>query len=266
MHYICPWWNEVCAWLAYPKFRLVIPLSLSISKSPVPSVVHEFAVFFIATGSQMSRTLCERPKNRKCQKYFRHCSTIFARHQFSPFGGLWFPWKRSMTMNYPFALAQVHESLVLRCPGIGDGPNTVSGSTVWNTELSEFFGAHWVPGSELSEFLSAYYLCAKANSPSFSQNSPSLPQNSVSSVLRNSILETVFRPFPKKPTQNPEMPKRHRVYTNFFGKFTRTFAFFPVTRVRNPTEIVQINLFRWSFYFGVILSIGFSSCDMRVYT
>ena len=35
----------------------------------------------------------------------------------------------------------------------------------------EFFGAHWVPGSELSEFLSAYYLCAKANSPSFSQNS-----------------------------------------------------------------------------------------------
>ena len=42
-----------------------------------------------------------------------------------------------------------------------------------------FFGAHWVPGSELSEFLSAYYLCAKANSPSFSQNSPSLPRNSV---------------------------------------------------------------------------------------
>ena len=39
-------------------------------------------------------------------------------------------------------------------------------------------------------------LCAKANSPSFSQNSPSLPQNSVSSVLRNSTLETVFRPFP----------------------------------------------------------------------
>ena len=30
----------------------------------------------------------------------------------------------------------------------------------------------------------------------FSQNSPSLPQNSVSSLFRNSILETVFRPFP----------------------------------------------------------------------
>ena len=34
------------------------------------------------------------------------------------------------------------------------------------------------PG-ELSEFLSAYHVCDKANSPSFSQNSPSLPQNSV---------------------------------------------------------------------------------------
>ena len=62
---------------------------------------------------------------------------------------------------------------------VGDGPNTVSGSTVSNTELSEFFGPHRDPGGKLSEFLSAYYLCAKANSPSFSQNSPSLPQNSV---------------------------------------------------------------------------------------
>ena len=58
-----------------------------------------------------------------------------------------------------------------------------------------FFWAHWVPGSELSEFLSAYYLWAKANSPSLTQNSPSSPQNSVSSLLRNSTLETVFRPF-----------------------------------------------------------------------
>ena len=46
----------------------------------------------------------------------------------------------------------------------------------------------------MSSFLSAYYLCEMANSPSFfSQNSPSLPQNSVSSLLRNSTLETVFR-------------------------------------------------------------------------
>ena len=51
---------------------------------------------------------------------------------------------------------------------------------------------------ELSEFLSASYLCAKASSPSFSQNSPSLLQNSVSSLFRNSTLETVFRPFPKR--------------------------------------------------------------------
>ena len=58
---------------------------------------------------------------------------------------------------------------------IRNGPNTVSESTVSNTELSEFFGPHRVPGRELSEFLSAYYLCAKENSPSFSQNSPSLP-------------------------------------------------------------------------------------------
>ena len=41
---------------------------------------------------------------------------------------------------------------------IGDGPNTVSESTVQNTELSEFFGPHRVPGRELSEFLSAH-LC-----------------------------------------------------------------------------------------------------------
>ena len=84
----------------------------------------------------------------------------------------------------------------LRRLGLGNGLNTVSGSTVSNTELSEFFRSHRVAGRELSEFLSAYYLCEKANSPSLSQNSPSLPQNSVSSVFRNSTLETVFRPFP----------------------------------------------------------------------
>ena len=41
-------------------------------------------------------------------------------------------------------------------------------------------------------------------------------------------------PFPwtkieaSKPTQNLEIPKKHRVYANFFEKFERTFAFFPV--------------------------------------
>ena len=53
-----------------------------------------------------------------------------------------------------------------------------------------------------------------------------------------------------KPNQNPEITTRqHRIYTNFFEKFARTFAFFPVTRIRNPTEIVQKNLFRWTFLF-----------------
>ena len=82
----------------------------------------------------------------------------------------------------------------------GNGPNTVSESTASNTELSEFFGAHWVPGSELSKFLSAYYLCVKANSPSFAELTEFCRKTqwgSVSSLLRNSTLETVFRPFPK---------------------------------------------------------------------
>ena len=43
----------------------------------------------------------------------------------------------------------------------------VSESTVSNTELCEFFGPPRVPGRELSEFLSVYYLCAKTNSPFF---------------------------------------------------------------------------------------------------
>ena len=56
---------------------------------------------------------------------------------------------------------------VLHPPYLGNGANTVSGSTVSDTELSELFWAHRVSGRELSEFLSAYYLRAKANSPSF---------------------------------------------------------------------------------------------------
>ena len=72
---------------------------------------------------------------------------------------------------------------------IGNGPNTVSESTVSNTELSEFFAPHRVSGSELSKFLSV-----ETKSRSSLQNSPrpSLPQNSVSSLFRNSNLETVF--------------------------------------------------------------------------
>ena len=47
---------------------------------------------------------------------------------------------------------------------LGNGPNTVSESTVSNTDLSELFGPHRVLGRELSE---AHHLCPKANSPSF---------------------------------------------------------------------------------------------------
>ena len=78
---------------------------------------------------------------------------------------------------------------------VGGGPNTVSESTVSNTELSEFFRPHRLPGRS-SVSSSAYYMCAKANSLSLSQNSPRLPKNSVSSLFRNSALERVFRPLP----------------------------------------------------------------------
>ena len=58
------------------------------------------------------------------------------------------------------------------CNKIGDGLNTVSESTAQHR-------TQWVSlsspssGGEISEFLSASYLCAEANSPSFSQNSQS---------------------------------------------------------------------------------------------
>ena len=73
------------------------------------------------------------------------------------------------------------------------------GGTRFQTPNSvSFFGPHWVPVSEVGEFLSAYYLCAKANLPSFSQKLEltELRQNSVSSLFRNSTPETVFRPVP----------------------------------------------------------------------
>ena len=45
-------------------------------------------------------------------------------------------------------------------------------------------------------------------------------------------------------TPSPEIPTKHRVHTSFFEKFARTFAFFPVARVRNPTAMNQKCLFR----------------------
>ena len=52
------------------------------------------------------------------------------------------------------------------------------------------------------------------------------------------------------------------VYTNFFAKFARTLTLVPVTRVRSPTEIVQMNLFNRTCLFWVeILSDGFASSE-----
>ena len=61
---------------------------------------------------------------------------------------------------------------------VGNGPNTVSG-VLFQTPNSLSFVWGSLSSEELSELLPAYYLCAKANSPSFPQNSPSLPRNTV---------------------------------------------------------------------------------------
>ena len=52
------------------------------------------------------------------------------------------------------------------------------GSTVSNTELSEFFWGSLSFG-ERTQWVPLSLLCVNSNSPSLSQNSPSLPQNSV---------------------------------------------------------------------------------------
>ena len=53
------------------------------------------------------------------------------------------------------------------------------------------------------------------------------------------------------PLKKSRNTKKNCVYANFFEEFARTFPCFPVTRVRNPTKIVQINSFRWTFLFWV---------------
>ena len=79
-------------------------------------------------------------------------------------------------------------------PRFGDGPSTVSESTVSNTELTEFFGPRRENSVSSSQPIAAKL--TKANSPNLSQNSPSSPQNSVGSLIRNNALEAVFRPSP----------------------------------------------------------------------
>ena len=60
------------------------------------------------------------------------------------------------------------------------GPNTVSESTVSDTELSEFFGPRRVPGeNSVSSSQPIIRVPKRAHRVFFSQNSPSLPQNSV---------------------------------------------------------------------------------------
>ena len=54
----------------------------------------------------------------------------------------------------------IHANLRQAVVFFGDGPNMASESTVSNTELSEFFGAHRILGRELNEFSSAFNLCA----------------------------------------------------------------------------------------------------------
>ena len=95
----------------------------------------------------------------------------------------------------PFA--HFYSALFLGFAKLGNGPKTVSESTVSNTELWVFWPS--VLGRELSE---PVIRVPKRNSwsPSSSKNSPSLWQNSVSSLFQNSTLETVFCPFPWKPT------------------------------------------------------------------
>ena len=76
-------------------------------------------------------------------------------------------------MFYYFELmreALANTLYVSQCTHYGDGPNTVSESTVSNTRLSEFLCPHQVPARELSELLSVYYLCDKANSTEFLQS------------------------------------------------------------------------------------------------
>ena len=66
--------------------------------------------------------------------------------------------------------------------------------------------------------------------------------------------------------KTPKIPiyQKNAVHTNFFGKFARTSPSCPVPQVRNPTDIVQRNLFRWTFYFGWIFFFFFAAFLLTV--
>ena len=69
------------------------------------------------------------------------------------------------------------------------------------------------------------------------------------------MLERVLKIKAQTPTQNPEIPKSTAFTLAFFEKFVRTSTFFPVTRVRNPTEIIQKNCSDALFIFGWIFRV-----------
>ena len=81
---------------------------------------------------------------------------------------------------------------------IGNGPNTVSESTVSNTELNEFFGPHRVPAERNSVSSFQPSICVpKRTHRVFPRTHRVRGKNSVSSLFRNTILETLFHPLPK---------------------------------------------------------------------
>ena len=109
------------------------------------------------------------------------------------FRHLWWTWTKLVQHSFHSAPCTPE----IRLPFVGDGPNTFSESYDFIKHrcnwvllvLTEFRRRSSVSSSRL-------ILCAKANSPSSLQNSPSLGHNSVSSLIRNSTLETVFSDCP----------------------------------------------------------------------
>ena len=78
-----------------------------------------------------------------------------------------------------------------------NGPNTVSESTVQTPNSVSFFCPLQVPGGRTQWVPFSLSCVCQSELTEFFQNSPSLAQNSVSSLFRNSTLETVFCPFPR---------------------------------------------------------------------
>ena len=80
----------------------------------------------------------------------------------------------------------------------------------------------------------------------------------IAALRRQGVYEDTNLCFLEAQENPPEIPKykETRVYANFFEEFARTFAFLPVTRVRNPTEncseqLVQMNCFTLVYFFSV---------------